>query len=99
VYRGGFDESTFGPMVTVSDNVLTNVGQSRTHRSGASMYFHGVQKLNISNTTWNQSAPLTLYLTNGDPVTIIKDIQLINSGEIQSNKESYIAENVSYSKN
>ncbi|MGY0582917.1 MAG: polysaccharide lyase 6 family protein, partial [Paraglaciecola chathamensis] len=74
VYRGGTDESTFGPMVTVKDNTLTNVGKGSTHRSGASMYFHGVQKLNISDTNWNDSAPLELFLTNGGPITVIEDV-------------------------
>jgi len=96
VYRGGTDESTFGPMVTVKDNTLTNVGKGPTHRSGASMYFHGVQKLNISNTTWNNSAPLELFLTNGEPVTVIKDVVLKNSGKIQTNNSGYKAENVTY---
>ena len=96
VYRGGTDESTFGPMVTVTDNKLTNVGKGSTHRSGASMYFHGVQKLNISNTTWDNSAPLELFLTNGDPITVIEDVVLKNSGKIRANNNGYKALNVSY---
>ena len=96
VYRGGFDESTFGPMVTVTDNSLVNVGNGKTHRSTASMYFHGVQRLHISDTSWEASAPPKLYLTNGEPITVIKNIQLIDSGEIQSNHNGYIAESISY---
>lgn len=96
VYRGGTDESTFGPMVTVTDNTLTNVGKGRTHRSGASMYFHGVQKLNISNTTWNKSAPLELYLTNGGPITKIKDVIMKDTGQINANNNDYETENVVY---
>ena len=95
VYRGGRDESTFGPIIVVKDNTLTNVGNGSTHRSGSSMYFHGVQKLSISNTTWKQSASPKLFLTNGDPITVIKDISLIDSGAILSNKDSYISENIS----
>lgn len=96
IYRGGRDESTFGPIVTVRDNTLNNVGTGTTHRSRASMYFHGVQKLNISNTTWNQSAPPVLHLTNGDPITIIKDIVLNDSGKIRSNNTEYETHNVIY---
>ncbi|MEP1383979.1 MAG: polysaccharide lyase 6 family protein [Paraglaciecola sp.] len=96
VYRGGTDESTFGPIVTVTDNVLTNVGQGPTHRSGASMYFHGVQKLNISNTTWNKSAPLELFLTNGGPITEIKDVVMKDTAKISANNDGYTAENVTY---
>ncbi|WP_018997113.1 hypothetical protein [Hirschia maritima] len=83
-------------MVTVTDNTLTNVGKRSTHRSGASMYFHGVQRLNISDTTWNDGAPLELFLTNGGPITVIGDIQLINSGKIEANSEDYSVTNISY---
>jgi poly(beta-D-mannuronate) lyase len=96
VYRGGTDESTFGPIVTVKDNTLMNVGKGPTHRSGASMYFHGVQKLNISNTSWDKSAPLKLFLTNGDPITVIKDVVLKDSGKIRANNNGYETSNVTY---
>lgn len=96
VYRGGTDESTFGPVVTVTDNTLTNVGKGPTHRSGASMYFHGVQKLNISNTTWNKSAPLELFLTNGEPITVIENVEMQDTGKIRANNDEYKTSNVTY---
>ncbi|WP_143870283.1 polysaccharide lyase 6 family protein [Catenovulum sediminis] len=96
VYRGGTDESTFGPMVTVNNNRLINVGKGSTHRSGASMYFHGVQKLHIANTEWDNSAPLELYLTNGEPITLIEDIQLKNTPKIRANNTGYQLNNVTY---
>ena len=96
IYRGGFDESTFGPMVTITDNKLSNVGKGSTHRSGASMYFHGVQKLNISDTTWDSSAPVSLYLTNGEPVTMISDVVMKDTGKIRANNDGYKTQNVTY---
>ncbi len=96
LYRGGRDESTFGPMVTVTNNKLSNVGKGSTHRSGASMYFHGVQKLTISNTRWNNSAPLELFLTNGGPITVIEDIVLKDTAKIRANNDGYKASNVTY---
>lgn len=96
VYRGGSDESTFGPMVTVKDNKLTNVGRGSTHRSGASMYFHGVQKLNISHTSWDKSAPLELFMTNGEPITVLTNIVLKDTGKIRANNDEYKAKNVIY---
>jgi len=96
LYRGGRDESTFGPIVTVTDNTLANVGKGATHRSGASMYFHGVQRLTISNTRWDNSAPLELFLTNGGPITVIDDIVLKQTGKIRANSDEYKASNVRY---
>ncbi len=92
----GFDESTFGPNVTVTNNILTNVGKSKTHRSQASMYFHSVQRLHIPGTTWNKSAPLTLYIINGGRITTIEDIRLTDSGKIKANIDDYSTSNVLY---
>ncbi|MEG3765423.1 polysaccharide lyase 6 family protein [Alteromonas sp. 14N.309.X.WAT.G.H12] len=96
VYRGGFDESTFGPMVTVSDNEITNVGKGKTHRTGASMYFHGVQNLQINDSTFKDSAPISLYLTNGEPITVLKNLNMINTPEIKSNSDAYTATHITY---
>lgn len=96
VYRGGRDESTFGPIVTVANNTLSNVGKGSTHRSKSSMYFHGVQKLTISNTVWQQSAPLSLHLTNGDPVTRINDVVMKGTDKIRANNQGFETKNVVY---
>ncbi|CAA0081625.1 Chondroitinase-B [Zhongshania aliphaticivorans] len=96
VYRGGFDESTFGPMVVVTDNTLNNVGKGSTHRSGSSMYFHGVQDLHIANSTWINSAPLVLHLSNGEPITVIKDVVMKGTEKIRANNNDYQALNVKY---
>lgn len=96
VYRGGSDESTFGPMVNVTNNRLINVGKGSTHRTGASMYFHGVQKLHIADTQWQDSAPLELHLTNGDPITLIEDVTMKNTPKIRANNSGYEVKNVTY---
>ncbi|MEO0420952.1 MAG: polysaccharide lyase 6 family protein [Pseudomonadota bacterium] len=96
LYRGGTDESTFGPIVTIADNTLTNVGLGKRNKSGASMLFHGVQKLHISDSNWDGSAPLTLFLTNGEPITQIRDVVMKNTQPIRANHAGYEAENVTY---
>jgi len=96
VYRGGRDESTFGPLVTVTDNTFTNTGNGSTHKSAASMYFHGVQQLHISNSVWTDSAPLSLHLTNGDPITVVRDVVMKGTAKIRANNDGYQAVNVTY---
>ena len=96
IYRGGTDESTFGPIVVVEGNEFTNTGLGKRNKAGASLKFHGVQKLHISNSNWNTSAPLELYLTNGEPITVIKDIVMKNTAEIRANNDEYEIENVIY---
>ncbi|MBQ4832058.1 alginate lyase [Pseudoalteromonas sp. MMG010] len=96
VYRGGFDESTFGPIVNVDNNTLVNVGNGTTHRSASSMYFHGVQDLHIANTKWEKSAPLSLYLTNGEPITVIEDVTMKDTPKIRANNNEYTTKNITY---
>ena len=96
IYRGGTDESTFGPIVVIEGNEFTNTGLGTRNKSEASLIFHGVQKLHISDSTWNKSAPLELFLTNGEPITVIEDIVMEDTGEIRANNDEYEIENVSY---
>ncbi len=96
IYRGGTDESTFGPIVVVKGSEFTNTGMGARNKSEASLKFHGVQKLHISNSEWNQSAPLELHLTNGEPITAIRDIVMKDTGEIRANNDEYKIENATY---
>lgn len=96
IYRGGTDESTFGPIVVIEGSEFTNTGQGRRNKTGASLYFHGVQKLNISDSTWNRSAPLELFLTNGEPITVIEDVRMADTGPIRANNDGYETRSVVY---
>lgn len=96
VYRGGTDESTFGPIVVVNENEFSNVGLGSRNKSNASLRFHGVQNLRISSSSWTDSAPIDLYLTNGEPITVIQDVVMKGTDTIRANKDEYQAENVVY---
>jgi len=96
IYRGGTDESTFGPIIVVEGNRFTNTGLGSRNRTGASLKFHGVQKLNVSDSTWTGSAPLELYLTNGEPITVIRNVVMSDTGTIRANNDRFSAENVTY---
>jgi poly(beta-D-mannuronate) lyase len=96
IYRGGTDESTFGPIVVVEGNEFTNTGLGSRNKTGASLKFHGVQRLNISDSKWENSAPLELYLTNGEPITVINDVVMKETGMIRANNDEYEIDNVIY---
>lgn len=98
IYRGGTDESTFGPIVRVEGNEFSNTGFGKRNKTKASLKFHGVQKLQISNSTWSNSAPLELYLTNGEPITQIKDCVMNGTDPIKSNNNEFQITNISYNK-
>lgn len=96
VYRGGTDESTFGPIVKIEGNEISNTGHGKRNKTGASFKFHGVQNLAISDSTWHDSSPIALHLTNGEPITVIKDVVMSKTKKIQSNSDQYVARNVVY---
>lgn len=71
LYRGGNDESTFGPHLLMVNNQLQNVGFGKRNKSDASVYLHGVQVANISDNLIKESAPLLVEHTVGEPKTVI----------------------------
>lgn len=71
VYRGGRDESTFGPFVTINRNALADVGNAAVGGSGASINLHGVQTAVIRQNAVAQSAPLRVVHTVGTPQTSV----------------------------
>ena len=70
-YRGGRDESTFGPHFNMTDSSLTNVGHGPRNKSKASVHLHGVQVTNISKNTFNDSTPFLVTHTVSEPKTKI----------------------------
>lgn len=73
LYRGGTDESTFGPHIIMNDNELFNVGLGKRNKSKSSLYLHGVQVTNVFENTLNTTAPITVEHTVGEPQTQIKE--------------------------
>lgn len=73
VYRGGTDESTFGPFVTITGNELANVGQGAANGAHASILLHGVQTARIARNVFSSSGPLKVVHTVGTPVTSVTE--------------------------
>ncbi len=71
LYRGGTDESTFGPHFRLEASKLHNVGKNKRNKSGASVALLGVQLTDINNVEFVESAPIRVTLTVGGPVTHI----------------------------
>ncbi|MGB3723045.1 MAG: polysaccharide lyase 6 family protein [Pacificimonas sp.] len=69
VYRGGRDESTFGPHVRVEGSTFENAGAG----SGQSLRLHGVQNTDIAGNIFAASAPAQITHTVGTPLTAIRD--------------------------
>ncbi|MBZ9611663.1 polysaccharide lyase 6 family protein [Rheinheimera maricola] len=72
LYRGGTDESTFGPLLLMTNNTLNKVGYGSRNKNKSSLHLHGVQIADILQNTLVNSAPITVEHTVGEPVTVIK---------------------------
>ena len=69
VYRGGRDESTFGPHADVSGSTFTNIG-----RNGAPlMRLHGIQNGSFSGNAMSDTQPLSVTYTTGLPIFAMSD--------------------------
>lgn len=73
IYRGGTDESTFGPHFQLSDSRITNVGKGKRNKARASVHLLGVQATDIHDNDFSDSKPVRVVHTVGDPVTIIRE--------------------------
>ena len=71
IYRGGTDESTFGPHVVISDSELISVGKNKRNKTAASVHMLGVQLASIVDNEFRQSQPIRVFQTVGEPVTKI----------------------------
>lgn len=81
-YRGGTDESTFGPHLELTGSTLKNVGLGKRNKSKSSILIHGVQVSNIRDNRFINSAGIKVKHTVGEPVTKIEDNQFVNTPKI-----------------
>jgi len=79
VYRGGTDESTFGPHFRFLNNSVTNVGSGKRNKSASSIFLLGVQQTLLENNTFNASKAVTIDHTVGEPRTQVINNSFINS--------------------
>jgi len=68
VYRGGRDESTFGPHVDVSGSVFNNIGGSNF----PILILHGIQKGSFVGNVIDGARPIDLTYTTGLPVFLME---------------------------
>ena len=71
IYRGGTDESTFGPRLEIRSSVLDSVGHNVRNKTAASIRLLGVQMADIHDNEFIDSRPIRVTHTVGDPITRI----------------------------
>ncbi|MCJ8318593.1 MAG: polysaccharide lyase 6 family protein [Colwellia sp.] len=73
LYRGGTDESTFGPHLEMSNNVVKSSGKGKRNKTASSLYLHGVQVTNIESNSFENTAKVVIEHTVGEPKTVVKN--------------------------
>ena len=68
IYRGGRDESTFGPHAFISGSQFSNIGAG----SAPLALLHGAQNIKIESNTVDASNPVRFVITTGIPKTVHK---------------------------
>ncbi|NJM50465.1 MAG: alginate lyase [Sphingomonadales bacterium] len=103
IYRGGRDESTFGPHFTLIKSKFENIGQNGNNLTKASVLLHGVQITEISENEFSGSAPLHIIHTVGKPSTRIAENRFSETAKVKVEELEYkggelraILENNSY---
>ena len=71
IYRGGTDESTFGPHFELRSSSLEFVGNGSRNKSEASVRLHGVQDTDIVDNEFMDSQPVRVTHIVGEPVTVM----------------------------
>jgi poly(beta-D-mannuronate) lyase len=72
MYRGGTDESTFGPHLLFTQNHVEKVGLGKRNKRQSSLYLHGVQYTRIHDNNFVDAAGIVVEHTVGDPDTEIR---------------------------
>ena len=83
LYRGGKDESTFGPFLAIDHNVFDNVGHGSKNKYETAISLYGVQVNEIENNIFNNSKGITMHLVVGEPI-----VNVINNNFYKSDKLS-----------
>lgn len=96
LHRGGRDESTFGPMLQLTNSTFKNIGGNKRNKSGASVSLHGVQSTLISDCDFTDCKPLKMHLVVGDPITRILKSQFKNTEKVVTHDGSYKDEDLKF---
>lgn len=95
LYRGGKDESTFGPFLEIDHNVFDHVGYGKKNKYKTAISLCGVQVNDIENNIFNKTKALEMHLVVGEPIVNISNNNFYESEQlIVTGDEKYNVENL-----
>ena len=95
LYRGGKDESTFGPFLTIDHCVFNEVGKNKRNKYKSSLSLYGVQEINVTNNIFQDCEPIRIHLVVGEPIVNIDSNNLFRTSDLViSGDQKYRLENL-----
>ncbi|MGB5553653.1 MAG: polysaccharide lyase 6 family protein [Flavobacteriaceae bacterium] len=94
LYRGGKDESTFGPFLEMEHNVFDHVGYGSKNKYDATVSLYGVQEIDIKNNIFKDSKAINMHLVVGEPIVKVHNNSLYNTEKMTvTGDQKYSVEN------
>ena len=94
LYRGGRDESTFGPILDLTNSTFEKIGHDKRNKYNAAVSLHGVQLAEMHNLSFKDSKKLNLHLIVGEPVIRLTNSTFENCDKMESNDDAYFTSNI-----
>ena len=83
LYRGGKDESTFGPILNIDQCTFKNIGFGSRNKLQSAIKLYGAQQIMIKNSIFDQSRNIEMHLVVGEPIVEIDHLNLGPNTEIE----------------
>ena len=83
LHRGGKDESTFGPFLSIDHCSFENIGFGSRNKYNAALNLYGVQDIDIKNSTFRNTKDLKMHLVVGEPIVNISDVEIEKASMIK----------------
>ncbi|MDO6738422.1 chondroitinase-B domain-containing protein [Wenyingzhuangia sp. 2_MG-2023] len=95
LYRGGTDESTYGPFLELENSVFDNVGNNKRNKAKSAISLYGVQKIDVKNNIFKDSKGVDMHLVVGEPVVEVLNNNFYNSEKLNiTGDQKYTVQNV-----
>ena len=97
LYRGGTDESTFGPYLEIKHCVFDNVGNDKRNKYDAAISTYGVQLNYIENNIFKDSKAVKMHLVVGEPIVHLLNNNFFNTDQfVITGDEKYVEKNTTF---
>ncbi len=83
LHRGGKDESTFGPFLDLNHCTFKNIGFGSRNKYKAALQLYGVQDIQIKNSVFENTQPITMHLVVGEPIVNLDHLWVENPNQIK----------------